>query len=418
MSVKKGYDKRFARNNSLDAFNPSVPCVVICPGYHGHAIARSLGRLGVPAYGVHGDSKSPAARSRYWRENFYWDLSKATPEDSVEWFLRLGSKIGARSILIPTDDHSSLFVDDHAEALQQEYKFPVRPADLTHSLANKQLLYSLCKQHSFPTPETVFPQSRKDVAEFISHATFPVVLKGIDTVALQKRTGVRMVIIHDAQTLLNCYDKLETSEAPSLMIQEYIPGGTEDVWMFEGYFDEKSNCLFEITGRKLRQYPAYTGMTSLGICCKNETVSKQTRDFMKSIGYRGILDIGYKYDARTGKYYLLDPNPRIGATFRLFVDTNGTDAIRALFRDLTGQPVPAGAIREGRKWLFENFDVISSLRYWRDGKLSLWDWIRSFRGVEEAQWFALDDLRPFGTVLLRSFEWVVGVSPKNVKSLT
>ena len=45
----------------------SVPVVVIAPGYHGHAIARSLGRLGVSVYGVHGDHSSPAASSRYWR---------------------------------------------------------------------------------------------------------------------------------------------------------------------------------------------------------------------------------------------------------------------------------------------------------------------------------------------------------------
>ena len=43
----------------------SVPVLVIAPGFHGHAIARSLGRLGVPVHGVHADSRSPAARSRY-----------------------------------------------------------------------------------------------------------------------------------------------------------------------------------------------------------------------------------------------------------------------------------------------------------------------------------------------------------------
>ena len=46
-------------NRKIDT---SVPVVVIAPGYHSHGIARSLGRLGVPMYGVHADSRSPAAR--------------------------------------------------------------------------------------------------------------------------------------------------------------------------------------------------------------------------------------------------------------------------------------------------------------------------------------------------------------------
>src|SRR2546421_3698723 len=94
-------------------FNTSVPVVVIAPGYHGHGIARSLGRLGVPVYGVHADPRSPAARSRYWRTNVIWDLAEAGADESVTWLLRLGRRIGSHPILIPTDDSSCLFVADH-----------------------------------------------------------------------------------------------------------------------------------------------------------------------------------------------------------------------------------------------------------------------------------------------------------------
>src|SRR3954451_7951302 len=75
-----------------------VPVVVLAPGYHGHGIARSLGRLGVPVYGVHADPRSPAARSRYWRTNVIWNLADACAEESVTWLLRLGRRIGSRPI--------------------------------------------------------------------------------------------------------------------------------------------------------------------------------------------------------------------------------------------------------------------------------------------------------------------------------
>jgi D-aspartate ligase len=178
------------------------------------------------------------------------------------------------------------------------------------------------------------------------------------------------------------------------MLQEYIPGGDDTIWMFNGYFNESSECLVGFTGKKIRQSPVYTGPTSLGICLRNDTADRTTRAFMKAIGYKGILDIGYRYDSRDGLYKVLDVNPRIGATFRLFVAENGMDVARALYLDLTGQPVTPASVREGRKWIVEDADLVSCLNYRKDGKLTFMEWISSFRGVREAAFFAFDDLFP------------------------
>ena len=59
----------------------------------------------------------------------------------------------------------------------------------------------------------------------------------------------------------------------------------------------------------------------------------------------------------------------------------------------TRQPVHAGTVREGRRWIVEDFDLASSLRYRAERTLTLGAWRRSLRGVEEAAYFAPDDLR-------------------------
>lgn len=392
-------------NLEVVSLDTSVPVVVIAPGFHGHAIARSLGRLGVPVYGVHADPHSPAARSRYWRKNFIWNIEKATPEDSIDWLLQLGHTLGSRPILLPTDDHSCVFLDSFADTLRETFRFPNQTPGLTRALSNKQSMYHLCKKHGIPAAETAFPRSRADVIEFCKTATFPVMLKGIDTLVLRERTGVKMVVAHDAETLLKLYDEMETPDSPNVMLQEYLGGGSRTVWMFDGYFNEQSECLFGLTANMMRQYPAYTGVTSLGICLTNETVAQQTRTFMKAIGYRGALDFGFKFDARTGLYKAIDANPRIGRTFRLLVDSSGMDVARALYLDLTGQPVQVGEPREGRKWVVENFDLVSSSRYRRDEKLGLRGWLRSYKGVEEAFWFSRDDPLPFLAMIWSSFVW-------------
>jgi len=131
-------------------------------------------------------------------------------------------------------------------------------------------------------------------------------------------------------------------------------------------------------------------------------VQQATRELMERLGYRGILDCGWRYDARDGRYKLLDVNPRLGTTFRLFVDQSGLDVARALYLDLTGQPVRAAAPSRGRRWLVESHDFASSWRLMRDGWLSAGDWFASFRGVEELAWLAGDDPAPFLGMLLAS----------------
>ena len=109
----------------------------------------------------------------------------------------------------------------------------------------------------------------------------------------------------------------------------------------------------------------------------------------------GILDIGYRYDARDGRYKLLDPNPRIGSSFRLFVGRDGLDVARALYLDLNGLPVPASPFPDGRKWIVEDQDIESTLDYMAEGTLGPGGWAASLRGVEEGAWFAWDDPAPF-----------------------
>src|SRR5947209_5523176 len=159
---------------SETSYNTSIPVVVLAPGYHGHGIARSLGRLGVPVYGVHADARSPAACSRYWRKSFVWPGGASSAEEAVAWLLRLSQRIGPRPILIPTDDSSCLFVADNAPALREGYLFPDQPAGLARALSSKKEMYFLCKAQGIPTPETVFPRGRADVVAFGKDATFPV----------------------------------------------------------------------------------------------------------------------------------------------------------------------------------------------------------------------------------------------------
>jgi D-aspartate ligase len=374
----------------------STPVVVLGLETHGSiGIMRTLGRLGIPVYGIHSNGRAAAFLSKYCRAQFVWDIAAAHPEQTISFLLEVARRVGRPSLLIPTADEGAVFVQENAAPLRGSFIFPQPGAELVRSLISKRCMYFLARRHGIPTAETAFPQSRNDVVDFMRTAVFPIMLKGIDGNLLKRRTGTKMEIVRNASELLAKYDELEDPLAPNLMLQEYIPGGEDTIWMFNGYFNQQSDCLAAFTGQKIRQSPVYTGATSLGICVKNAAVEETTRTFMKAVGYKGILDIGYRYDARDAKYKVLDINPRIGATFRLFLDESGMDVARVLYLDQTGQAVPQLTPIEGRKWIVEFNDLRSSLEYRKDGILTFGEWIKSYRGVQEGAFFALDDPRPF-----------------------
>jgi predicted ATP-grasp superfamily ATP-dependent carboligase len=220
-------------------------------------------------------------------------------------------------------------------------------------------------------------------------------LKGIIGNRLLARTGKKMVLVHNREELIENYKSLEDPDRPNLMLQEGIPGDDDQVWIFNGYFDEKSECLNPYTGHKVRQFPVHVGCASLGICKWNEEVANTTMNFMKALGYRGILDIGYRLDPRDGKYKVLDINPRIGQAFRIFVAENNSDVARDLYLDLSGQKREKTTPCELRQWVIEDFDFISSVDYYYEGTLTIRQWWKSFKGLQEGAWWYIRDPWPF-----------------------
>ncbi len=364
------------------------------------AVARSLGRLGVAVHIAHPGPPLPYDRSRYVAGRFPVCADATDPHKLLSDLLGMADRMDGKAILVPVDDTAALYVDEHADALGERYLFQRRPPELAASLADKAALHRLCTQRHMPTARTAVPAS---VAEVVDHAAatgFPIVVKLMDPRRRCAKTP-SVTIARDLRELLAVYHHASGEDGtPNLVLQEYLPGGAESVWMLNAYFDAGSRCLAAFTGVKLRQCPPETGPTSLGVCRANETVVRQATAFLSDLGYTGIVDLGCRYDPRDRRYKLLDVNPRIGATFRLFVDSE-VDVVRAQYLDLTGQVVPPSRTPDGRRWLDEPHDLYASLRLLRPG-LGPVAWVRSLHGVAETAWFAADDPAPFVQMMVEA----------------
>lgn len=375
-------------------FDTSTPVVVLNAKLAALGIARSLGKKGVAVHLVDSDPSLPAMRSRYCAGRLLVDREAMSSDAYVERLLEYGERLGGKAVLYWTSDETAVVSVRYQEELSKCFLMPRNDPATVDQLQNKAGMYQLAIQHGVPVARTEFPQSEAEARSFAADMRFPIMLKAIVGSRLFARTGKKMEFAYNLDQLIRLYRELEDPSEPNLMLQEAIPGGDDQVWIFNGYFDSDSKCLNPYTGHKIRQYPVHVGCASLGICRSNEDVSRITQDFMKGLNYRGILDIGYRLDPRDGQYRVLDVNPRIGQAFRIFVGTENEDVCRDLYLDLTGQPYPRSKPREGRRWVIEDYDLISSYWYNQEGTLSFREWIGSFRGVEECAWWWWRDPAP------------------------
>ncbi|MGH3914446.1 MAG: carboxylate--amine ligase [Pseudonocardiaceae bacterium] len=383
----------------------TTPAVVLTLGrnatQHGELGAiRSLGRLGVPVYGVHAQTLAPAARSRYlqgrWRP----------PTDDVELLreglVTLAERIGGRSVLIPTDDAAAIFLAEHGAPLRGCFQFPDPPHDLPRRVAGRYTLYQLCRELGVPSVLAELPGSLAEAKAFADLVGFPLIAKRATPwqAAGHGAAFPNTSMLHNRDELVRAY-QVSTAPENRLMLQEYIPRCPGQDYFFHGYCDARSRCVPGFVGITERSYPAHAGRTSLGRWVENAPLREQATDLVTRLGYQGILDLEYRWDPRDGQYKLMSFSPRLGAQFRLFADDAGVDVVVASHRDLTGRPICAGTPQTGRRFLVENYDPVAALGYRRSGELNLLSWVMSLRLVDELAWFARDDLTPFGLMCLR-----------------
>lgn len=382
----------------------SVPALVVkvghYPWHHGGVGAiRSLGRLGVPVYAITEDRWTPAALSRYLRGRFVWPTTGLEePAQLVIQLVDIGRRIGKPTVLVPFDDEAAVLIAEHQADLKETFLFaPVDP-DLPRRLASKRGLHDLCHEYGVPTPKAAFPGNRTELESFAAQAGFPLMAKNLEAFERKRapvvNSSTRLDDLQQLRAMGDCW-----GEEFSIILQEYLPSQDSEDWFVHAYCDESSHCLVQFTGRKLRSFPLEAGMTSRALAVGNPDLMEMTERFLKSIGYRGALDLDVRYDRRTGEYNLLDFNPRVGAQFRLFENACGIDMVRAMHLALTGRPVPAAPQVDGRQFVVENFELLAALRLRRRYALSS---AITAHGTTEFAWAAADDPRPAVSLLVRT----------------
>jgi predicted ATP-grasp superfamily ATP-dependent carboligase len=155
----------------------------------------------------------------------------------------------------------------------------------------------------------------------------------------------------DRQQLRELFEKSqEFVPKGEIMIQELIPGGSEQLFGFCSFFKGGRPAATMVT-KYLRQHPLLFGRSCTAVktveCPRVEDLGER---FLSAINYYGLTEIEFKLDPRDGIYKLLDVNGRTWGYHSLGLAA-GVDFPFLLFEDQCGRPVEPCRARPGITWI-------------------------------------------------------------------
>ncbi|MFD4754028.1 ATP-grasp domain-containing protein [Streptomyces sp. NPDC058426] len=399
------------------ALDATVPAVLVRvdrnPFHHGTlGAARSLGRAGVPVHAVSEGPRGPLARSRYVVRTWRQPPQETGPDGIAAVLAEAVRELPGRAVLVPLDDHSAVAVDHLPPALADRFLLPAQPQGLAARVADKARLAEVCAAAGIAHPETAHPASPAEAAEAVRALGAPAIAKWSRPWLLPPGSGLRSTTLvrtpAEAAAL-----QARTAEAGSpLLIQHLLPYAPGRDWFCHAYADRAGRLAAGGTGRKLRAWPPGAGLTAVGRWEHDPRIDECARRLVATLGYRGVLDLDFRYDATGTTPYLLDFNPRPGAQFRLFTDHGGLDVVRALHLDLTGRSLPARTPAPGRRFTVGTYALLSAVRGERAGSAG---GTGTGRAGREGAWWAADDPVPAAAM---TAAWSAHVLARAARRLT
>jgi predicted ATP-grasp superfamily ATP-dependent carboligase len=357
---------------------------------NGLDIIRDLSAAGVPLLAIDANPRALGLHSRLAAGQVCPDPRE--DEDAfVSWLAGLGPRFARRPVLFPTHDQYIWPISRNAERLESSFLIPFSRWDTMKRLHDKRAQMEAAWRVGVDTPKTVFVDSDEDLERGAEEIGFPAIFKPVESLAFKVRFRRHVLEIGSREELLRTYDAVR--DCGTLMLQDIVPGGDEELYTLGSYLDAQSRPLAVFTGHKLRQHPPRFGHVSMAVSAWVPELAEAGLRLLHELGYHGVSQVEFKRDPRDGRYRLMEVNARHWMWHSL-ATACGVNLSLAAYRDAVGDPYIAPRQTDGKKWVVALTDVRDALSGWRRHETKLGPWLRSYRGVSVDGLYSLRDPVP------------------------
>lgn len=393
---------------------------IVSYGTGGLNLLRCLTDKKIPVFYLSPDADDPTFSSRYYQRGKVIADVKTHPEktvaDLIEFAQQLQSEFTRKPVLFYGDDAMLLLISRHREQLARHYDFMMPDAAMIESLVDKADFSKLTTKYQLPVPQTLLSSEIYGAADILNHLSLPCILKPnnhvgwFESEAITQEGGQpqKMLRANTPEELQRLYHRIHQF-TDNFVVQEYIPGGDDCIYSFHAYYNRDSQPLAYYVGRKIRTYPKDSGVSTYIELVKEPAVVALGIEILAKLKFVGPVKIDFKKDMTRGKFFMLEINPRFNL-WNYLGTVCGVNLLKIAYADLTGTAIDLPKdYRTGVRWLSFGDDLRGFLRsYHRDGELSWFDWLQSFRGRKIYDFFAWRDPVPFFKYIFRYVQKGIG----------
>jgi predicted ATP-grasp superfamily ATP-dependent carboligase len=390
--------------------------------YTGLGIARSLGERGVPVIGLTAQSGIYGNFTRYAKTVFCPD-SRNNPEALARFLVDMGKRMEERAVIFPTRDDDLVFLDRFRDRLEPWFACVTPDSPVLQACLDKWQTYLAAVEADVPAPRCWRIESQADLVQASEEVRFPCVLKPLASHHWRQGDnwhtvgGRKAIPVASREELTAEYRQIARADARA-MLQEYVPGGDEDIVIVACYLNRRSEWVTGFNTRKLVQLPP-----GFGTGCVVENLDRPelfpvTERLLRGMGYTGIAEVEYKWDAAARGYKLIEINPRPWDQHRLG-SACGADLIYPAYCEQAGLPVSAGnRVPSAHKWIAEDAFLTAVLEaVWKRNPRLLKRLFQTSRGRRiYAIWSVRDPLPFLAYFTARLIPHLAGMAVSAVRS--
>ncbi|MCW3975846.1 MAG: hypothetical protein NWE86_06360 [Candidatus Bathyarchaeota archaeon] len=389
--------------------------VIILDGDRGDITSLGLGwlfaRRGIDVYlAMEQNNKFNTAKFSSYFKKVYNIPGIGYNREVVKRFLK-NFCLSNRAVVYPFTDSNTLILSEIKDELPDNYYYVVGDKEAVETLVKKDKFYQTLQHSRINYPLTYFPKDQDSIQQIGAMVSYPVFVKpSISQLFLkilsEKKTSeesyFRKKFNHGfvaySKKELTKYYQFSTRHGMKVMVQELIPGPPSSSYQLEGYYNSYYDPDIIFARQRLRIEPLDFGdaVLSISIPIKKLTEEKKViNEFIKSIGYKGLMSAEFKKDPRDGKMKILEINTRPWLNCWLS-SVCRSDIIFYSYLDAIGEKTKNIEEYEiGVKSIILPSDLLASAKMLKAGNLSFQDWIRSYLGKKCVNYFSRDGLISF-----------------------
>ena len=216
------------------------------------------------------------------------------------------------TMLFPTNDEAVEMLCGRYDQYKERFALGVPEPRVIELFNDKRRAYRFAEASGVHCPKCWYPDTMEEVEALSKELPYPVVVKPAVMYSFHATFGKKAFRCDDATILKATYMRIAAKKYPleTLVVQEFLDGGAKNLYSC-GVMAAGGEIVVSMQANRIRQNPMDFGnSTTYAISCFVPQIQEQTEALLRMVGYSGVGEVEWMWDAKSATYKFLEINTR------------------------------------------------------------------------------------------------------------